>query len=139
MNSAVGRGAWSSEGLAPCIHGCEWSVSVPGRLIPVERVPGTCWIGGVVDRVMGVTPWKEEDCCLRLEPNCCRADRSLVPIPTSEELCYKKARSVRRLVGTDVLSYDAGARASSMGESIMRSAFIQVLPGRHLSTSRARD
>jgi hypothetical protein len=76
--------------------------------------------------------------CLCREPNCCWVDRSLVPIPTFEEFVNKEARSIRRLVGTDMLRYDAGVRASSMGESIMRSAFIQVLPGRQLSTSRAR-
>ena len=78
-------------------------------------------------------------CCLCREPNCCRAGHSLVPILAFEELINKKPRPVRRLVGRDVLRYDAGARASSMGESIMRSAFIHVLPGRRLSTSRARD
>ena len=103
-------------------------------LSPVERAPGACWIGGWVDKVVE----GRRLCCLCREPNCCRADRSLVPILMSVEL-VNKSRSVRRLVGTDVLRYDAGARASSMGESIMRSAFIQVLPDRHLSTSRARD
>lgn len=27
---------------------------------PVARVPGTCWIGGWVYKVVEVTPWKEE-------------------------------------------------------------------------------
>jgi len=44
----------------PCIRGCEWSVSFPGRFIPVERALGTCWIGEWVDRALKVTPSKEE-------------------------------------------------------------------------------
>jgi hypothetical protein len=71
----------------------------------------------VLDRRMGGQSYGSDAvegrrlCCLCREPNRCRADRSLIPILIFEELGNRKARSVRRLVGTDVLKYDAGARA----------------------------
>lgn len=139
VNSALRRGAWSSEGLAPCIHGCEWSVSSPRPPYPGGK---SAWY--VLCRRMGGQSCGSDAakgrsvCCMCREPNCNWADRSLVLILTSEEPFTKNVRSIRRRVGEDVVRYDAGARANSMGESIMRSAFIH-LPGRHVSTSGARD
>jgi hypothetical protein len=36
------------------IVGGEWSTSRPGRFIPVERAPGTHWIGGWMDLRAGL-------------------------------------------------------------------------------------
>jgi hypothetical protein len=36
--------------LTSALAGGEWSASRPGRFTPGERVPGTRWIGGWVDR-----------------------------------------------------------------------------------------
>jgi hypothetical protein len=44
---------WVSEGIAPrildlALDGDKWSASRPGRFTPMERAPGTHWIGGWV-------------------------------------------------------------------------------------------
>jgi hypothetical protein len=35
--------------LTSAIAGVQWSASRPGRFTPLERAPGTRWIGGWVD------------------------------------------------------------------------------------------
>jgi hypothetical protein len=45
----LGKWRYSSiHSLTSALDGCEWSASCPGRFTPVERVPGTHWIGGWV-------------------------------------------------------------------------------------------
>jgi hypothetical protein len=49
---------WGSGGIAqpfliPALDVGEQSTSRPGRFIPAERIPGTHWIGGYVDRTAG--------------------------------------------------------------------------------------
>jgi hypothetical protein len=40
--------------LTSALVGCEWSHSRRGRFNPRERVPGTQWIGGLVDLRAGL-------------------------------------------------------------------------------------
>jgi hypothetical protein len=44
----IGGGGIAPTFLTSALEGGEWSASRPGRFTPMERAPGTHWIGGGV-------------------------------------------------------------------------------------------
>jgi hypothetical protein len=44
----------SNHSLTSALDGGEWPASHPGRFTPVERDPGTHWIGGWVGAAAGL-------------------------------------------------------------------------------------
>jgi hypothetical protein len=51
------------EWMTSALVGGEWSASRTGRFTSAERAPDTHWVGGCVDRRIGLDEWRGEKPC----------------------------------------------------------------------------